>query len=73
MVLFDFEYLCLLDIVRLHVFKSLDLTLVSLFSEVGPSVLDMLVLLLAHFLVSHRKVFVEPLLFCSPQDRVKPE
>ena len=55
----DFVLACLLNF---HVFKSLNFTLVTLFTKMGPAVLHMLELLLSNFLISNGKVLVETLL-----------
>ena len=62
LILFDFKSLSLFDILRLHVFKSVDLSGVALFAQMSPSILHMLELLLAYFLVSHCKILVESFL-----------
>lgn len=59
---FDFESLSLFDIHRLHVFKSVDFSGVALFAQMGPSVLHVCELLLAHFLVGHCKILIESFL-----------
>lgn len=56
-------------LVTLHVFKAADLAGVPLFAQVGPLVLDMLVLLLAHSLISHSEILIESLLLYN-QDRL---
>ena len=62
LVLLDFEHLCLLNIVCLHVFKSADFSCVPLFSQVSPSILHMLELLMTNFLVCDGEIFIEALL-----------
>ena len=62
LVLLDFEHLCLLNIVCLHVFKSADFSCVPLFSQVSPSILHMLELLMTNFLVCNGEIFIETLL-----------
>lgn len=47
----DVEHLRLFDFTILHVFKSADLSVVSFLTEMSPSVLHMLVLLLSNFLI----------------------
>ena len=61
-VSFHFDHLLALHIHLFHAFKSVDFSVVSLFAQVGPLVLDVLELLGAHFLVCHREVLVESLL-----------
>ena len=62
LILFDIEHLCLLCFRRLHVFKSVDLSVVPFFAEVSPSVLNVLVLLLTDLLICDGEVLVEALL-----------
>lgn len=60
--LFHVEDLSVANISVLHVLESADFSLVALFSQVGPSVLHVFELLLAHALVRHREVLIETLL-----------
>ena len=56
--------LMLASLRNFHVFKSLHLALVALFTKMGPLVLHMLELILSDFLISDGKVLVETLLLC---------
>ena len=69
-VLFHFKHFCGTNVASLHVFKSLHFPLVALFAEVGPSVLNVFKLLLAHFLVSDSEVLVKSLLLCHTNTRI---
>ena len=62
LVLLDLQHLGLLGFICLHVFKSTNLSGVSLFSKMGPSILDVLEVLLTNFLVCDGKVFVKSFL-----------
>jgi len=54
-------------VILLHVFKPADLTNESLLTQMGPFVLHLIILLLAHFLVSHGEILVKSLLLCVPE------
>ena len=54
--------LSLLYFVCLHVFKSVDLSLVAFFTKMSPAVLDMRELCLPLLLISNSEVLVEPFL-----------
>ena len=58
------EHLVLGGLDGLHLFKPCHFSLQSLFSKMGVFVLNVVILLLSQFLVSHREVFVKSLLFC---------
>ena len=51
LVFLDVEHLRLFDFTLLHVFKSADLSVVSFLTEMSPSVLNMLELLLSNSLI----------------------
>ena len=63
LVFLHVEDLRLFDFNLFHVFKSADLSVVSFLTEMSPSVLNMLELLLSNFLICDSKVLVKALLF----------
>ena len=62
-VFLHFEHLSLLLVLLLHVFKPAHFPGEALLAQMGPLVLNMVVLLLTHFRVCHCEVLVEPFLF----------
>ena len=63
----EFIFLCLQDLgllyfACLHVFKSVDLSLVTFLAKMSPAVLDMRELCLSLLLISNGEVLVEPFL-----------
>ena len=68
---FHLQYFCSTCVASLHVFKSLHLSAVALLTEVRPFVLNVFKLLLADFLVCNGEVFVETLLLCIEESKVK--
>jgi len=63
LILLYFQDLCVAYVASLHVFKSLYLPLIAFIPEMSPSVLHMLELLLAYFLVCDGEILIESLLF----------
>ena len=64
-ILLDLDDLCLLNLLALHVFKSVDLSGEALFAEVGPPVLHMLEILGSYLLVCDSEVLIKSLLLCT--------
>ena len=62
LIFLDHEGRCLLCIHLFHVFKSTNLSIVSLFAQVGPPVLHMVVLLSSDLLISNGEILIEALL-----------
>lgn len=62
LVLLYVENLRLFDFTLLHVFKSADFSVESFLSEMRPSILHVLELLLSNFLICNCKVFIKAFL-----------
>lgn len=62
MVLFDFQGGSFFLLLIFHVFKSVDFSLVALLAQMGPPVLNVLILLRTNSLVGNSKIFVETFL-----------
>ena len=62
LVFFDRENVLGSNIGLLHVFKSVHLSVITLFTKMSPAVLNVIKLRSTNFLIGNREVFIKPLL-----------